>query len=645
MFEREIQFIYDFSHNKIKSLGGFITFSQLRSTDLHPAILQYISAEIDFYIFEDRQKLLKDSLFDYSGSKINSYFAMISEEIKKTKKFSLSYIEKLILHSITFTVNHLVTPNSLTSQFIFEEDKEKSSPEVKQILNYLYYFPHIKKIISSYLDNKNLIKITSEEFRELLKKIDNIGLEEDPEKMYSEALESMADFFNIGMSGRSTIPLIAVQNYLKDKNLSSHLNKLNAEFSDPEVTRYEIKDYRKLLVSVEPTESEPASGSETEEVLESDLAANREQMTAFEAVNEEEEATVDLKIKEGESAKVILDEETVEEIETDSGEKTGSTEVQAAERSEIGDKDGATAAVSQENGAKAPDAKKEEEQPETDSDIIDIDDERGVEGETVAEVMELAKEEKNIPVDESTEGREVIPEEDDDPVGIIDDAKDEGEPYKEQAEDPDTKREVKQPVGFQVNSGADKEVPAEDSKQIVPEETDSKPETAEGDAIAAGTAKEIEDEEPAEQESDSKDTLSYLLNDGEEAADEKDPEQAQPENAADKPEPEEISIPFEYDEKEKPQEKKNPEKPAEPKATHIDITSLLENKKITKVIDAIFDYDMEEFANTIELIGEAPSLGSANQIIDEVCSASQIPTSSKEAKLFKSIISDYYDRK
>ena len=98
MFEREIQFIYDFSHNKVKNLGSFITFSELKSTDLHPAILQYISAEIDFYIFEDRQKLLKDSLFDYSGDTINTYFLHISEEIKKVKKFSQSYIEKLILH-------------------------------------------------------------------------------------------------------------------------------------------------------------------------------------------------------------------------------------------------------------------------------------------------------------------------------------------------------------------------------------------------------------------------------------------------------------------------------------------------------------------------------------------------------------------
>ena len=237
MFEREIQFIYDFSHNKIKKLGSFITFSELKSTNLHPAILQYISAEIDFYIFEDRQKLLKDSLFDYSGSKINSYFSQISEEIKKTKRFSQSYIEKLILHSVTFTVNHLVTPNSLASQFIFEEDKEKSASEIKQIMNYMHYYPHIKKIISSYLDKKNVLKISSEEFKELLKKIDNIGLEENPDKMYNEALESMAEFFNVGMSGRAMVPLLAVQNYIKDKGMTGHLDKLQSEFVDAEITR------------------------------------------------------------------------------------------------------------------------------------------------------------------------------------------------------------------------------------------------------------------------------------------------------------------------------------------------------------------------------------------------------------------------
>ena len=90
MFEKEIEFIYKYNLNKIKHLGSFITYEQLLATNIHPALLQYLSAEIDFLIYEDRQKLLKDSLFDYSGEKITEYFSSIGEEIKKTKKFSLT---------------------------------------------------------------------------------------------------------------------------------------------------------------------------------------------------------------------------------------------------------------------------------------------------------------------------------------------------------------------------------------------------------------------------------------------------------------------------------------------------------------------------------------------------------------------------
>ena len=74
MFEREIKFIYDFNLNKVNRLGPYFTFEQLLASDVHPAILQYISAEIDYLIYEDRQKLLKNSLFDYSGEKISFHF-------------------------------------------------------------------------------------------------------------------------------------------------------------------------------------------------------------------------------------------------------------------------------------------------------------------------------------------------------------------------------------------------------------------------------------------------------------------------------------------------------------------------------------------------------------------------------------------
>jgi len=729
MFEREIQFIYDFSHNKIKKLGSFITFSELKTTNLHPAILQYISAEIDFYIFEDRQKLLKDSLFDYSGNKINSYFMQISNEIKKSKRFSQSYIEKLILHSVTFTVNHLVSPNALLSQFIFAEETEKSSAEIRQILNYLYYYPHINKIISSYLDKKNLMKLTSEEFGELLKKIDKIGLEANLEKLYNEALGSMAEFFNIGMSGRELVPILAVQNYLKEKGLNIHLDKLQSEFVDAELTRYEIKDYQKVLIGVNTGGSRRAKEAKTEEVLESDLADNALDSHSFEPVVEEpliekKNSSVDIKIMDDKSRKVILDEKPIAEIDDESEAhiETALAEPRDEDSDEIIDGDQIFESSDPDEDLLEIPAKHNgvnlNDLPKIDSDIIEIEDERELENEAVAEMMELVKEEIKITDDEEIEGKEIIThEKNDESVELIDEFekqfnntdsddakklyleetgyKEDGEPSKDEklkevliiSEDEQNIEEIdeeedlsiiddeEEPVEFEEETikGEKEKIPAVDAVDDDPEhdeeldkELDEQlSEEVEDEnsmdkivsAMRNNFAEELENEHLSESGTESVDTLSYLLNVDSVEMEEEDSEDEELNEADEKTESDEELELFK-DGKEKgeveeegemsldgDEEKVVDEESSESAESYINITSLLENRKMSKIIDVIFDYDMEEFANTIEQIGEAPNIDSANSIIDKVCNASQISTTSKEAKLFKSIISDHYDRK
>ena len=247
MFEREIQFIYDFNQNKVNKLGSFITYEQLENSEVHPAILQYISGEIDFLIFEDRQKLLKESLFDYSGEKISGYFASISEEIKRTKRFSLNYVEKLILHASSFTINYLSRPKWSILKFIFDEEKTKSALEIKQIFNYFYYYPYLRKIVLSYLDKKKLVSISFDELKSLLEKIDNISLEANHQKVINEALDSMSEFLNVGLSKRKLIPLDAVKYFLAEKSLEPFVAKLEDKFDNPEITRYELNDLKNSL--------------------------------------------------------------------------------------------------------------------------------------------------------------------------------------------------------------------------------------------------------------------------------------------------------------------------------------------------------------------------------------------------------------
>ena len=192
MFEREIKFIYDFNLNKVNKLGPYFTFEQLTASGIHPAILHYISAEIDYLIFEDRQKLLKNSVFDYSGEKINLLFSQISDEVKHTKRFSLEYISKLILHASSFTINFLVRPKWTLVKFVFDEGDHKTTSEIKQILNYLYYYKHLKSILVSYISAKKIISMNSEEFKELLDKVDRLGVETYLPSILSGALKSMA---------------------------------------------------------------------------------------------------------------------------------------------------------------------------------------------------------------------------------------------------------------------------------------------------------------------------------------------------------------------------------------------------------------------------------------------------------------------
>ncbi|MCK5455881.1 MAG: hypothetical protein KAI45_02065, partial [Melioribacteraceae bacterium] len=74
----------------------------------------------------------------------------------------------------------------------------------------------------------------------------------------------------------------------------------------------------------------------------------------------------------------------------------------------------------------------------------------------------------------------------------------------------------------------------------------------------------------------------------------------------------------------------------------IDLGELLKNKKISKIIENVFDYDMDEFTLTIEKISQCSSEEEALLIIDDIAHGSFLDESSREIKNFKKIISDIF---
>jgi hypothetical protein len=259
MFEKEIKFIGDFCLNQVRNLGTIFTFEKISAVNIHPAILRYISAELDFMIYADRRKLLQQSYFDYSGKEISDHFQKISGEIKRTKKISSDDLKKLILQAVSFNVNYLVRPRWSLTKLIFNEQPIISVEELQMMLNYLYYYEYFRKVLSAYLTKRNLFQISMTEFDLILNKIDRELFSSNQEQLIDNALSSIGDFFNIGGVDKNLVPSTAVEIFLKEKNMLELVFKLRKEIPEGVKKRYDQNEFKRILYT-------PKSVSETEEI-------------------------------------------------------------------------------------------------------------------------------------------------------------------------------------------------------------------------------------------------------------------------------------------------------------------------------------------------------------------------------------------
>ena len=253
MFEKEVKFIVDFSLNKVKNLGSFFSFEKLLGTEIHPAILHYISAEIDFLIFEDRKKLIQNSVFDYSGPEIAKYFNLIGEEVKRTRKISVEDIKKLITQAVSFNVNYVARPRWSLSKLIFNDSDTKPIDEIRLSLNYVYYYDYLKNILLSYINKKKAVSLSLIEFEVLLNKIDKELFAAQPDKLVDNTLYSIADFMNTGNSS-SKIPVQPVEEFLKERNLIEYLFKLRRALPVDAKQKYSVEELRSVIYSTLPME-------------------------------------------------------------------------------------------------------------------------------------------------------------------------------------------------------------------------------------------------------------------------------------------------------------------------------------------------------------------------------------------------------
>jgi hypothetical protein len=336
MFENEIKFISDFTLNKVKELGSFITIEKFLTTDIHPSIKKYVEGEIDYLISEDRKKLIENSLFDYSGTEISNYFNLIGNEIKKTKKISFEDIKNIILQAVSFNANYVVRPKWSLSKLIFGNNKSVSVNELKLMLNYTYYYEYLNNVFLAYLSKKKIFNITVTEFELIVNKIDRELFMLHQSKLVDNALYAIADYFSIGGLNKSTVTIEAVENFLKEKNLTELLFKFKRAYADSSKKKVDVDEIRKVLYStlsldtpfVEDTNKEKLTADEKhfdnplkEEFVSEEESTEDENSSLNQTINTVSEVeSVELLNKESDveipvTEEEIIDENLLEEVE------------------------------------------------------------------------------------------------------------------------------------------------------------------------------------------------------------------------------------------------------------------------------------------------------------------------------------------
>lgn len=294
MFEKEIEFITDFNLNKIKNFGAYLTLQNLSSAQLHPAILQYISANLEHRIYLDQQRLLQKSAFDYSGDKISNLLSMIADEIKINKMFPYDEIENLIKEAVMFNINLILRTHWTLLKFIYNNTNIHSASEIKLFLNYIYYYDYYKKILLSLIEKKNLNNIDIQQFTDWLNKIQNELISSQVQNFIDNGLYTISEFLNIGEVYKDKLNIGTVQIFLKENNLENYILKIRRNLNFDPKQKFSIEEFRKALYSeiqIENVEEQIDLSEESQTIIDNSLKYEEENIST--ESKEEIETTIE----------------------------------------------------------------------------------------------------------------------------------------------------------------------------------------------------------------------------------------------------------------------------------------------------------------------------------------------------------------
>lgn len=172
MFDREKQVVINRICKSIFDKSDSVTLKEINSLSIPQQLKNYLNCEVDQLLEEEIIELKNFSKFNYEHHEVKPFFDQFCVILKLHKSFTHPELSLLLKNGLDLTLDYLLKPCEVLTNFIFKYDTEIDSDVIKKKLSFITDYEYLTLIVEEFLKRKGNQSINRDAFYELLKKID-----------------------------------------------------------------------------------------------------------------------------------------------------------------------------------------------------------------------------------------------------------------------------------------------------------------------------------------------------------------------------------------------------------------------------------------------------------------------------------------
>ncbi len=257
IFETEIETIINTVRSRTIGEDDSIELRKVLTADIHPAIKAYFKNEVDKLLHQERLLELRSKKFPYALREVISLQKQIDMVLINRYEFVQEDFLALLDEAVHFHFNYVCRPQWTLQSFVFEKKRKIGSNELLRKMRYCSAYSYFPKVIQRYVSTKGVAEISYEEFKEIIKKIDNAVTGGYSAQQLSGLLRSMLSFILAGIPSTSNIlsgpsfPINAAIVFFEDKERFDIMSRLESERDKNGLTQLSINQLSKIIESVQ----------------------------------------------------------------------------------------------------------------------------------------------------------------------------------------------------------------------------------------------------------------------------------------------------------------------------------------------------------------------------------------------------------